>query len=147
MQPAEATFPMAAAVSAPAVHRLRPTSNTLAVVVGNDVTLRRVQQALQQAGAGPDALDLMWGRAGLEQLAPAPRRRGLLAALRRRLGALGPDALLMERYRRELTHGYALILVRNLPRAMAERLRDPLVEAGGRCLQHYGRFSVAYLAV
>jgi hypothetical protein len=106
-----------------------------------------VQQALVQAGVTPDAIELVWGRAGLAQLAVPQRRRGVLGVPGRWLAALGPDAELLERYRHEVTHGRALIVVRGVPRAVAEAMRDHMVAAGGRCLQHYGRFSVAYLAI
>jgi hypothetical protein len=144
MQSAESTYLAAAAVPATVVRPLRPSANTLVAVADAGIMLRRVQQALYEAGITQDAIELVWGRAGQFRLA-RPTRHGLFSWIGRRVEALGPELSLAERYQRELAAGHALVVAHGVPRGLAELVHGALVAAGGRCLRHYGRFSVAFL--
>lgn len=146
MMHAEAGRLMATARPFTATHNVRPGTECLVAIADNEATLRSLEDALLAAGVEPRNIERLWGRSGLDQLADDEGRGGLLGTLGRWLGALGPEAGLARHYRRELARGHALILTRHMSRAAAHDIHERLHGSGGRCMQHYGRFSVTYLA-
>jgi hypothetical protein len=112
-------------------------ANTLIAVLDQPAALGALRQALAANRIDPEQLSVLDGCRGARSLpeAGSPTRR-VRGALDRRT-SLSP---------RNLADGQLLIVIRNLRRDDAGRVRDVLLALGGRDVRHYGHFTVALLA-
>jgi hypothetical protein len=125
---------------------LRLSANSLVGVVTGVPALGPLRAALAFVGIAGDQIEVLDGASGRERL--DAHYAGVTGHIRRwfhNLG-LGPEADLARQYRQELADGNLLVAVRDVDRSLADVVRDIIVDCDGRCLQHYGRFTVAFLA-
>jgi hypothetical protein len=62
------------------------------------------------------------------------------------LTRVGPDRELSERYKKEVSAGGALLVIRGLPSELQALAAEILRASGGRCIHVYGRFTIRTLA-
>jgi hypothetical protein len=122
------------------------SANSLIGVVKRTAALGSLRAGLAFVGIAGDHVEVLDGASGQKRL--DANYTGITGRIRRwfySLG-LGPEADLARQYRQELADGNLLVAVRDVDRALADVVRDIVVAHDGRCLQHYGRFTVAFLA-
>lgn len=124
---------------------LRLSSNSLIGVVKGAPAISSLRLALAFVGIANDQIEVLDGATGRERL--DANYVGVIGRIRRWFHSLGlgPEADLTRQYQQELTDGNLLVALRDVDRALADVVRDIVVAHNGRCLQHYGRFTVAFL--
>jgi hypothetical protein len=129
-----------------ATRYLQTPANSVIGIIERSSALGSLRKALAFAGIAGDQIDVLDGPTGRQRL--DGRYTGAAGRLRRWLHGigLGPEAMLARQYGRELADGNLLVSIRNVDRALAEEVREIVLAHDGRCLQHYGRFTVAILA-
>lgn len=125
--------------------RLQLPANRLIGVINRASALAPLQSALAFAGITADQVDILEGEDGRQRLEGV--YTGVVGRIRRwahGLG-LGPEAAIARQHRQELESGNLLVAIRNVDRDLVEKVRDILITHNARSLQHYGRFSIAFL--
>ena len=103
-----------------------------------------VVAALGEAGFARDRIEVLTAEdvPGLEEPIGGSGGRGFLARLNLSMGA---DLDEIERARRELAHGHALVLVQVHGDAERDRAHDVLRRHGGHAMSYFGRWTIATL--
>jgi hypothetical protein len=126
--------------------RLHYQPNTVLAILDSPAQLGALNAALDGAQLALGQVEVLAGPDGLRHLRPAHGQSGVLALLRRAVRAGGVEATVGSRYAAALASGRLLVVVRDVPRGAALRLRDLIVALGGHDVRHYGRFTEAVLA-
>jgi hypothetical protein len=117
-------------------------TNRLISVIDDWKCLNRAVLTLVGSGIDPNAIEVLYGTAGIQRLRIDRAADGLLGRLRQRLPELGPERALMSAYQRELRAGHALLVLRQPNRAPQSSVVQTLTANGGHLTRFFGRFAV-----
>ena len=126
---------------------LRYPTNKLVGVVSTPEELRAAILALNKAGFGEDAIDVLCGKKGADRLDVTGEKHGPLARLYRFVEKFGDmEAKNLREYQQELLGGHFLIAIDAAEEDKRAQALTILQTYGGHRVNFYGKWAVTGLA-